>query len=450
MEKSTLDMNASMDRERGEDGRVNHLYAVLSAIRDINRLIITEKSQESLIEGVCRSLVERRGFHNAWIVLIDGERRITAAAEAGLGPDFRRLLEYMQQSRFPKCCEALLVGEGIYTAPDPQTACTGCPLSRMYGGRGSLSARLEHSGRFFGVLTVSTPEGFSDDPEEQELFKDVADDIAYALYSIEVEEDRREKVAALREARDQLELRVRQRTEALSELSSRLITAQEEERKRVAGDLHDGIGQCISAVKFMVETVMQQLSGKVKEQDLKSLQALIPLLQASSEEVRNMTMNLRPTILDDLGVIATINWFCRQFQMVYSHIRIEKRVEMVETDVPDALKITIFRVLQEAMNNIAKHSDADAVEIYVGKVRDVLVLTVTDNGRGFEMREIQNHQASSEFFGIIGMRERVELTSGRFRIQAAHGAGTQVRAEWDCICPAVDSGAPEALREAGR
>ncbi|GBC62312.1 hypothetical protein DENIS_3281 [Desulfonema ishimotonii] len=423
-----LENKVSLRKQEKE--QIHHLNAVLSSIRDVNRLIIKEKDRQPLIRGICESLVENRGFHNAWIILIDRSHAITASAEAGLGKDFNRILENIRQGDLIRCCHTLLSGTEFLVIDTPPNECADCPVSHMYDGRGAISARLEHEGKIYGVLTVSVPAAFSRSPDEHELFRDVADDIAYALHSIEVEEKRRHTEMELRNARDKLERRVRERTIELEHLSAKLLNAQEEERKRIAGDLHDGIGQCLSAVKFMVETTLEHIDGKVPESDLNPLKALVPLLQEASEEVRSIVMNLRPSILDDLGILATIGWFCRQFQAVYACIEVSQDIGMTEEQVPNALKTIIFRILQEAMNNIAKYSEADHVRLCLRKSGDILELRIEDNGCGFDIAHLLAADSTEKGFGIAGMKERTELSGGVFSLSSAPGRGTTVRAVW--------------------
>jgi len=418
------------DRCTREKERIKHLNAVLHSIREVNRLIIQGKDRKSLIRSVCESLVRNRGYHNAWIILLDENFTILESAEAGLGGDLKLILDRIRKGDLTFCCRKVLTESGFLAVDDPFTECISCPVSQMYDGRGGMSAALSHEGARYGILTVSVPPVFSKDPEEHQLFTEVADDIAFGVYNIEVEEKRRETENALREARDKLELRVKERTRELEDLSSRLISAQEEERKRIAGDLHDGIGQCLSAVKFIVESSLEQLNGKVDGTDLNALKALIPLLQESSEEVRNIVMNLRPSILDDLGILATIGWFCRQFRAVYSHIRVEEKIDLTEDQVPDSLKTILFRILQEAMNNVVKHSQADRVEIQLRKKIQAIELTVRDNGRGFDADGLREIKASEKGFGITGMKERAELSGGVFEVDSAPGRGTVIRAAW--------------------
>jgi len=198
------------------------------------------------------------------------------------------------------------------------------------------------------------------------------------LYALAVQRKRSEE--ELQKARNELERRVEERTAQLKQeikerkqtekalresegrlrlLSSQLLSIQEKERKRVARELHDGIGQMLTAVKFKVENIIQQ-KGESEAKE-KSLEAIIPMIQESIEEVRRIQIDLRPPMLDDLGILATIGWFCREFQKVYSAIRIETQIDIQENEVSTPLKTVIYRVLQEALNNIAKHSRADLV-----------------------------------------------------------------------------------------
>jgi signal transduction histidine kinase len=154
------------------------------------------------------------------------------------------------------------------------------------------------------------------------------------------------------------------------------------------------------------------------------------MLQKASEEVRAIVMNLRPSILDNLGILATINWFCRQYEGIYTGIRIEKTIHIRERDVPDHLKTAIFRILQEAFNNIAKHSNAREAHLALETNGERIELAVRDNGRGFDAGARFQKDGAENGFGITGMKERVELSGGVFSIQSAPGDGACVRASW--------------------
>lgn len=225
-----------------------------------------------------------------------------------------------------------------------------------------------------------------------------------------------------------LEDGLREHEAHLRRLSSQLISVQEDERKRIAREIHDGIGQSLSAIKFRIESILQQ-KGKWREKE-KSLQDLLPLIHGCIDESRRVQMDLRPSMIDDLGILPTINWFCREFQQIYASIHIEKHLLLQEQDVPDPLKIVLFRLLQEAMNNIAKHSKADRVDLHLRKADDFIEMIILDNGAGFDLHDVFSRSSPERGMGLASMRERVELSGGTFTIDTVPGQGTTICAIW--------------------
>jgi signal transduction histidine kinase len=221
----------------------------------------------------------------------------------------------------------------------------------------------------------------------------------------------------------------RNRTEReLKSLSSRLLKAQEEERRRIAREMHDSIGAALSAAKFSAENALAQLDqGKV---DQTLLKGVVSVIQNAIDESRRIMTDLRPSMLDDLGIITTINWFCRQYRTIYSNIDIEKKIEVEEEDIPEELKITIFRIVQEAFHNIAKYSKAELVELSLLKTDHSLDLIVQDNGVGFDLNSILSRESHVGRFGLLNMKERAKLSGGTFEIVSAPRRGTTIRASW--------------------
>ncbi len=255
----------------------------------------------------------------------------------------------------------------------------------------------------------------------------------------------------LRATRDELEARVEERTrmykeinvqltreieeheatekalkrseEQLRDLSGKLMTSQEEERRLIAMELHDGIGQTLSAIKFKVEKGLEESAGEV----FGLRDPVVSLVQQAVDEVRTICKNLRPSMLDDLGIVATITWFCREFNGVYQNIHVEKEISVAEEDVPAELKISIFRVLQEAFNNIAKHSGADSVKVVLKKRDQRLELLIEDNGKGFDVETVTGLK-QSDGMGLASMKERATLAGGSLKVDSSPGSGTTVRA----------------------
>ncbi|NTV43528.1 MAG: PAS domain S-box protein, partial [Syntrophobacteraceae bacterium] len=215
-------------------------------------------------------------------------------------------------------------------------------------------------------------------------------------------------------------------------LSSRLLTAHEEERKRIARELHDSIGQSLAAVKFFVETTLKSAETEEAIEIVASLETLVPMIQNAMQEARRIYTGLRPSMLDDLGIVATIGWFCREFQLTYPMIHVQSRMGIQEEDVPENLKIVIFRVIQEAMNNIAKHSGAELAGLALLKVGDKLQLSIEDNGTGFDLDSVLGKHPHERGLGLTGMKERTELSDGVFTLHSLPGKGTTITAVWPC------------------
>ena len=230
--------------------------------------------------------------------------------------------------------------------------------------------------------------------------------------------------------RREAEEALRQSDKELRILSNELLSAEEKERKRIARELHDGIGQALSAIKFSVESALLEMRHANDPIYRGSLESVIPLTQKTIEEVRRIIKDLRPSILDDLGILATIGWFCREFQDVYAGIRIQIAIEIEEKDVPPHLKTAIYRIMQEALNNVAKHSRADLVNLRLRKIVTGLELSIRDNGRGFNLDKTMALKTSRRGFGLASMRERAELSGASFEINSAAGQGTLIRVSW--------------------
>ena len=143
-----------------------------------------------------------------------------------------------------------------------------------------------------------------------------------------------------------------------------------------------------------------------------------------------MQMDLRPSTLDDIGVLATLGWFCREYQKVYFHIHVEKEIGLQEDEISASLKVVLYRLTQEAMNNIAKHSRADFVRLSLRKQENKLEWAIEDNGVGFDLQTILSSSAPGRGMGLSSMRERTELSGGTFLIESIQGKGTTLRASW--------------------
>ena len=216
---------------------------------------------------------------------------------------------------------------------------------------------------------------------------------------------------------------------AMRDLSSRLVDAQESERKLVSQELHDSIGGKLTAIKYSLEKIISEIDQRSSALG-HPLDDLLSIVYDTIEETQRIYRNLHPSILDDLGLKAAIRSLCREFKEVYSWIDIESQIKIQEDQVQDSLKILVYRILQEAMNNVAKHSHADKVNISLKQIDKRIALIVEDNGVGFNLNEIQEKESCERNFGLDNIKERTELFGGTLTIISAPKKGTVIRALW--------------------
>ncbi len=221
--------------------------------------------------------------------------------------------------------------------------------------------------------------------------------------------------------------------EQLRFLSSQLLKVQERERQRIANEIHDSVGQSLHTIKIGVRDIAHKLETGEQLPDPEVLQDILRITEFAIEEVRNIYMDLRPSLLDDLGLLATISWFLRECEKTYPHVRVQREITVSEDEIPTYLKTVIFRVLQGAMENVGRHSRADTVKVILRISDEEIDFTIEDNGRGFDLGSGMSLEGCSKGLGIACMQERVESSSGVFTIRSLKGVGTTVRACWPCL-----------------
>jgi len=229
----------------------------------------------------------------------------------------------------------------------------------------------------------------------------------------------------------QTEAALRRSQERLRELSRKILDAQENERKFVAQEIHDSIGGSLAAIKFALEEKLESMEQNPSPEVI-SIEKVISQVNETIDESRRISARLRPSLLDDLGLLATISWHCREFEKLHPHIHTEQQLDVAEDEIPEMLKVVVYRVLQEAMSNAAKHSDAARVRLQLAKIDNRIEFSVTDDGGGFDPEGVVHESTLTKGFGLSGMRDRAMLCKGKFDIQSEKGKGTAVHISLPC------------------
>ncbi len=228
--------------------------------------------------------------------------------------------------------------------------------------------------------------------------------------------------------RNEEALRITQ--DELCRLAAQHLTIQENERRRIALDLHDGLGQTLSLVKLSIEEATRSMSTGSSGQAAQTLAGLGPTVKSALTELRRISMNLRPSTLDDLGILATLSWYFREFESACPELHLQREVSVAEADVPDLLKITIFRIVQEATGNALKHAKADRLRVRLKSQEGALILLIEDNGQGFDPELGLSQHAFGSGLGLQSMQERAELSGADYALTAAPGQGTRIEVLW--------------------
>lgn len=210
LEQRAKELEEEAVKRKIAEERIEHLNLVLRAVRNVNQLITKEKDKDLLLQGACDNLTETRGYYNAWIILLDESGSPVTTAATGLGKDFLSLLERLKHGEFTNCCRDALPQSKVIVIRNPPLACADCPLSSMYNGRVAMTVRLEYEGKVYGLLSASILADFSSDKEAQSFFKEVAEDIAFALYNMELEEERKRMEDELKKKTHDLGERVKE------------------------------------------------------------------------------------------------------------------------------------------------------------------------------------------------------------------------------------------------
>jgi signal transduction histidine kinase len=208
---------------------------------------------------------------------------------------------------------------------------------------------------------------------------------------------------------------------ALQQLSARLVDAQETERRAISRELHDEVGQSLGALLVDIGRLSAAISTDRPEVKMQ-LDNLKSVAERTFQSVRNIALLLRPSMLDDLGLAAALEWQGREVSR-RSEIEVSVESEGIPEDLPEEHKTSIYRLVQEALNNAVRHSGARNAKVVVEQLAQSIVVRVSDDGRGFD-------PARSRGMGILGMEERVKRLGGTLSVESQPGKGATVTAEF--------------------
>jgi signal transduction histidine kinase len=214
--------------------------------------------------------------------------------------------------------------------------------------------------------------------------------------------------------------------EQLRQLSRQILSAQEDERKRISRELHDVIAQTLTGINVRLAALKKEAALNTKNLD-RNIASTQRLVEKSVDIVHQFARELRPAVLDDLGLIPALHTFVKIFSK-RTHLRVHMKAFAGVERFDNNKRTVLYRIAQESLTNVARHAHASRVEVSIQKLHNAARMEIKDDGKSFEVEHILNKNGSNRL-GLLGMRERVEMVGGTFCVESAPGQGTTVRVE---------------------
>ena len=246
--------------------------------------------------------------------------------------------------------------------------------------------------------------------------------------TLSLQEKNRQLEMSSRVEKERLFEAVSQQRLQLRALNQKLTAVQEAERKQLARELHDEMGQALTAISINLSAIEQALPPDYNPNISERLAEANLLTNQILERIQELSFNLRPTTLDDLGLVPTLHWYINLYA---KRVNIETEFEVIDLEerLSPAIETALYRIVQEALTNVARHAEATKVHLLLRRREAVIVAYIEDDGQGFDVVNVLEREMPETGMGLVGMRERVILLGGKFKIQSAPQQGTQVSIE---------------------
>jgi signal transduction histidine kinase len=390
--------------------RENLLLKARLPILEISKALMSEMNLERLVQLVLATV--QKTLRSEWVslMLLDEERQeLSISAALGL-PD-----EVMTTTRVKvgqglaglavQRREPILVSEQAETDPAIQSSL----VRRAVGS--TICVPLVLKDRVLGVLNTSRPQGvvpFRQD--DVDLLSILGEQIAIAIENAQLLD------AVTKHERD------------LQKLSAQLLSAQEAERKRISQELHDEMGQALTAISINLAAIEKELPSGIISMIRGRLEETRSLADQTLEQIRELSLNLRPAMLDDLGLVPTLRWYVNRYA-TRLNIEVELDAIGVEERLSPETETVLYRIMQEALTNAARHAQAHRVRIRLERKEATVTASIEDDGQGFDVEVVTGRKALEHGVGLLGIRERVASVGGNFSIESYLGQGTRLTIE---------------------
>ena len=391
----------------------------LKAITECHQALIRATNEMELLNEVCRIIVEVGGYRMAWVGYAenDAHKSVRPVAQTGFDEGYVQQLNLTWADKVlgrGPMGSAIRLGEPVVVRNTLQDR-------NFEPWREAARQRNFHSvlglpligAAPFGALCIYATEPDAFDDEEINLLLGLANDLAYGIMALRGRAEQRRAEEALKESEQELRL-----------LTSQLLSIQEKERRRVARELHDELGQALTVLKINLVAIEDKLAPD--QQHLKAnCEHMLSYIDTVIENVRRLSWDLSPSSLEDLGLSAALGYLvdetCRNHNM-------ESAVAMDEIDhlFPPEIQINIYRIFQESLTNVVKHARASLVSVNITREDGKVSFMIRDNGRGFNLKQVMPGKVGKRSLGLTAMNERALMARGSLQISSRRGQGATI------------------------
>ncbi len=408
------DLYATVQQELAErkiaEGNLARLSERLQLINDIDQAILSARSARKIAQVTLRKLSNLIPYDRATIVLFDFAKK---ELELLAIHDKRRLPpDDTPQQKIPLVQELnYLPGGDTWIVPDIAQLEGESDFADHLAAEGLssiLSTPLLVSGKLIGALNLSAIHPGTMNKRYQQTAEEVASSLAIAIHN-----------ARLRDTVEQHRLELRQ-------LSNRLIGAQENERKHLSYELHDEMGQLLTAITFNLASIENELDANLSSTVGMKINDTRAIVDQLTHQVRDLSLELRPAMLQDLGLEPTLRWYVNTLSN-RSELKINLQTINLGGRYSESVETGLYRIIQEALTNVSKHANAGSVQLCLERNESQLHLEITDDGQGFDIDKVLNSNNVDKGVGLVAIRERINSLDGDLKINSLPGHGTELR-----------------------
>lgn len=378
----------------------------LRVLREVALHIASEPDLDRIFILIIRQGLKLLNMESGGVWLRDENKKgFTIAKSINITADLRKIFVPDHEGS-----TALILKTGkVVALSNYQKLKDGMPVFKNSGLIGMINAPIRVEDKIFGILALGTrrPRRIFT-PAEKNLVELLAEHASVAVRS-----------AQFRKTQKEYETRLHQ-------LSRGIISAQEEERKRIARELHDEHGQAVSLIKIRLDHLSRNWEKKLPPPVSRELAEINRLLSQNIQDIRQLITALRPSMLDDLGLVPTLRWWLARFENetgMDTDLSLPRKWERL----PGRMETAIYRIIQESLTNAARHSAATRIQVSLEKKDGRILAEIEDNGIGFRVEKVLHQPGGS--VGLMGIEERVALLGGKAVIKSQPGKGTRIRVE---------------------